>query len=337
MKNLLNTSRFLAILVVCFLAFAFPAVSSAQAKSVPSPVGITASLASLRNLGDQQCIQPPQNINMMTLSDAQLSLYGLPSRSTLESNPAFWTVQLAYYKHRTCETGPSLLNHGRLNPDVTASPSSNWAGNDAYGSRGTYRAASVAFRVPGVSGSNGSVSSFWAGVGGVASNYGLVQAGVDEERASATYQYNHAWWEYHIGSNGVDSSSGGGTFTGLPVYPGDTMSVYVESNINSDGYDYFQVCSSHGGGSCQSKTVSGNFSDSANGECIGERIGGAPIANFGTEELSGCYMTNSSLTTNGIGNWPHNYYYLTDGSRTLVSVGSISSGANYPLYWHYAT
>jgi hypothetical protein len=215
---------------------------------------------------------------------------------------------------------------------VTGYADPHWAGNDAVGSRGTYRQASVAFKVPSVSGANGSIVTFWAGVGGTVSGYGLVQTGVDVERASATFQYNYAWWEFN-----TPTSDSQANFTGLPIYPGDTISAYVSSNASGDGYDFFQVCSSHGGGTCQSKTIYGDFSDSASGECIGERIGGTQIVNFGTEELSSCYISNNAPTTKGVGNWPHNYYYITDGSRTLVSVGSISGGANYPLIWHYAT
>lgn len=330
MKNLLRTPRFLTIFALSFLVFAFPAVPSAQAKQVSSPAGTPASLQALRNQGEQQCIQPPQHLNLETLSDAQLSLYGLPDRSILESAPAFWSVQLAHYQHRTCGTGPAAPNY-RFSPHVTGYPQ-NWAGNWATGGRGTYRQAYVFFNVPWVSGPVNSLVGFWAGVGGqtVATNpVMLVQAGVGvqvRQGSGGKWLYNYAWWEV-VNNDGTCCTP---VTMPLAIYPGDSISVAVTSNYQNDGYDYFSVCNETRSACANPVYHYGDFSDSATGECIGEEPN--PPANFGTENLTGCGIVNNSGTFNGIGDWPHNYSYLTVSGGTLVSVGHIdSTGENFPL------
>jgi hypothetical protein len=338
MKRLLKPSRWLAMFAVSFLVLAFPAVSPAQAKQVSSSVGTSVSLRSLRNQGEQQCIQPPQHLNLQTLSDAQLSLYGLPPRNIWESAPAFWSFQVAHYQHRTCGPAPAALDY-RLRPAVTGYPQ-NWAGNWAYGNRGTYRQAWVTFTVPRVSGQvDLSSAGFWAGVGGqslvVGGTYGLVQAGVviqvKQSSSGGVWLYNEAFWEFV--SNGPGSNTA--QPIALAIYPGDSIEVFVSSNFQNDGYDYIQLCNNTRGTCSNPVYVYGDFSDSASGECIGEEPGLSP-ANFGTEELSGCYIENNSGTLQGVGDWPHNYSYISNssGTSTLVAVGSIdSSGADFPLFY----
>jgi Peptidase A4 family len=250
-------------------------------------------------------------------------------------------------------------------PDVDSSQLP-WAGNFSTGARGTYQQAQVTFSVPDVSGNIGADASFWAGVGGNVPNAELVQAGVDvmicpdgytgtecynadnegtlPTSASGTWLYNYAWYEV------VDSACPASidycdteVMSNEPIYPGDSMSAFVTSNSLDDQYDYFAVCNNTLN-DCDVPSEnhsSQSFSDSATGECIGEQPwvtgpGGSDYyeADFGTEELSSCYIANKKGLGQGIADWPHSYYDSTDAEgSTLVTVGSISGDANYPLYF----
>jgi hypothetical protein len=72
-------------------------------------------------------------------------------------------------------------------------------------------------------------------------------------------------------------------------------------------------------------------------------VGFTPVANFGTEEFTGCDVS-SNTAEKGIGDWPHIYYAVTrDGVCTstecvrLISVGPITAPANYPAIWEGAS
>lgn len=117
----------------------------------------------------------------------------------------------------------------------------------------------------------------------------------------------------------------------VPIYPGDSIWVAVTSNEQNDGYDYFEVCNNTSNTCANPVFHYGDFSDSATGECIGEEL--TPPANFGTETLSGCDIVNNAGTGRGVGNWPHVYYYQTVPGGTRVSVGSITNGEDFPLFY----
>jgi len=122
------------------------------------------------------CLQPPQNVDLITLSDATLQSYGLPPHAMINENPTFWAQNLAHAKHRTCSIGSSKVktkySHHFI-PSKTSSLHPNWsssqvwADNEATAGRGTYRAATIEFNVPYISLSNPNAAvSVWAGVGG---------------------------------------------------------------------------------------------------------------------------------------------------------------------------
>ncbi len=339
-KRLRPLSVFICImvLVVCQLFIVPPASASTTV------VNEKALLRSLQLLGQQHCVQPPSSMNIVTLSDAQLSLYGFPLHATLDKNPAYWAGKLAHVTRRTCGSSPESrkITHHRapgISPsNVSELYSLNWSGNVAYGSRGTYRDAMVDFYIPSISGSTGSHVSFWAGVGGDSTWGGsstvLVQAGVDITKTSSG-QSNESWWE--VWPDNLEQN--------LPLSrlnTGDEVYAYISSNDSNDGYDYF-LLENETVGSYNSYTSynSSYFSDSATGECIGERptINGSysSLANFGTEQLYGCYIETSS-TGQGIDSWPHDYYIMEDSSGNyLATVGSISNTTDYPLYWQRAS
>src|SRR5262249_27662511 len=117
--------------------------------------------------------------------------------------------------------------------------------------RGVFRSAHVEFYVPTISLSMPNPTpwvSLWAGVGGdtdvtgSASATVLVQAGVSAlppfvATPTPHYaQYNYAWWEVvpYPPSNHPNTLS-------LSLNPGEDVIVYVSSNANNNGYDYFFV------------------------------------------------------------------------------------------------
>lgn len=366
-----------AVLAASVLVLSLPAVSSAQATPSSTTHTTPGSLSALLARGEKECIQPPRSFNLKTLSDARLALYGLPSRRTLTSAPKFWSGMLAHYKHRACgatiqmtNPGPGLRvtrtrAAGTITPAVSGSGSS-WAGNWAYGGRGTYRLAQVTFKVPSISGRIGSTVAFWTGVGGAGNTSPelLVQAGVEviqcptgisgpqciTERNNGTLPTSGSTWRYNppffetvsstpslctAALNNCDPV----VMTGISVYPGDSMTAYVDSNYAGSNNDFFEVCNNTRSDTCTGhyNTNTSALSDSASGDCIGEE----PLAtynstsygaNFGTEEMDSCSITNSSGVTEGVGQWPHNYNWMVDHDlKTLVTVGSIFNNDSFDL------
>lgn len=346
-------------LLASLLAFAYLAPLPAQAKPVsssPAP-----SLRELVSQGERECIQPPRHIDPKALSNARLALYGLPDRRTLQSN-ASWAVMLAHYKHRSCGAGhaiPKVPFAWSASPEVTGN-GGNWAGNWAYGGRGTYQEADIQFNVPYETGPDYSIAGFWSGVGGVPSQAGsvneLIQAGVGVEIEPTSdggqWRYNYAWYEQ---LNTVTCPPDEPTYDwpascdpqpmSITLYPGNTIAVFVTSNLNGDDFNGYTMCN-YSLKTCTDSSTTGSaagLSDSATGECIGEEPAyqdettpNSKVyldANFGTEELSDCDLTDNSGTENPIQDWSHNYsWILAPNGGTLVDVGPIdSTGADFPL------
>ncbi len=304
-----------------------------------------------QRIATSTCLQPPQNMNLMTLSDVQLRLYGLPTHSTLDRNRVKWTSLLAHAKHRTCGSyvDPQKKTHHARTP---LSPSTscfgcaynNWAGNIDDGSRGTYRLAEVDFSVPNIlttSDINSHVS-IWAGVGGdslTTSNGVLVQAGIDSSKTCGSCQYNESWWEVY------------------PYFPeenlplsrlnvGDQLHVLITSNDNNDSQDYFYIENySANSYNSHTETQSNYFSDSATGECIVERPGEYGTSNLYelaafnppgyTEQLTNCAIGVENGGINSVGSLHHHYGYIVNSSnKTLASPGAITNnGFDFPVYW----
>lgn len=332
MRQYLRASRSLVFLVIglCTLVFAQPsALAANSSKALP------------QGSGSQTCAQPPQNVDLMTLSDAQLRLYGLPQHNALDNNPAQWSVVLAHAKYHYCTSSPGVNAAAEENspaaPDVTESFSSSWAGNVATGARGTYRLAEVTFKVPTVSSPHSSNAAFWAGVGGaVSSPFGLVQAGVTVSVSSSGAQTNQAWWEI-VGTPANPLPQ----YFSFAVHTGDTIMAYVDSNLDNDGYNTFFVDDETTGGYGSPTNPPTYFSDSATGECIAEKHTSPPLSDFGTVDLDSCILGTSSTATQGIGDWPHFYYACTsNGTSTgtkLISVGSITNSEDYAVIWRAAS
>lgn len=325
---------------LCLLVGSLFLNAPAFAQQQPIQVNEKAYLQSMQQYGEQHCLQPPQNVDLMTLSDVQLSLYGLPLRATLDQQPALWEARLSHAKHRACGSSPDP-NHFSASPTTTHAPNvtnqtdPHWADNEAYGSRATYKQAGVDFNVPTVTNIHANhYVVVWAGVGGdatVTSPTELVQAGVLVQQNSSGGQSNIAFWQVPPAYSSIQD------FNLSRVNAGDSIVVYVSSNLNNDGYDYFFVQDTSGNANDYgSKTLYTDFSDSATGECVVERptiSGDIPnLADFGTEQLSSCDIGSDS-SDKGIGSWPHFYIRMEYQGATLATVGSISNTDTFTITW----
>ena len=305
-------------------------------------------LSQVSALGEKECVQPPQNVNLMTLSDAELSLYGLPTHQTLDRNPQRWSEQLSRAKYRTCGTYSGKIHHqykptkpSPVSNSTYEVNSDNWAGNVDTGNRGTYREAEATFTIPneapgesanmGAGASADDDASFWAGVGGDSfetSPAVVVQAGVDTQWTGFS-QYNISWWEVYPGLTEQD----------LPLCnlaTGSSVYVYITSNLNNEGYNYFYI--ENNSSLCYNSHVDRTaFSDSATGECIAERptqSGGGyyGLADFGSVRFTGCYINSTPINS-----LPHIYHNLVSRQTgdTLATVGPVASNnTDYSVYWH---
>jgi hypothetical protein len=228
---------------------------------------------------------------------------------------------------------------------TTSHDSCNWAGNEAFDKRGTYRVASVEFKIPSVAGNNLDHISFWAGVGGDSAYAGtsnvLVQAGVDSYlvQTGVTFtQYNYAWYEIAI-QNGTTQTGSQTHVNFSRLNPGDKIKITVSSNYHGDQDNEFSITNENTGES-HGWPISGPLSDSATGECIGERVTQLgvlrPIADFGTEWLNDCSI-RTDTAAHPVGVWPTNWYHILNTSDDLlVGIGGIDSNGSFPLDWKKA-
>lgn len=297
--------------------------------------------------GEKECIQPPKNVNLMSLSDAQLQLYGLPTHQTLDSNPQKWSEELSHAKRRICGTSSSNRHHKTHHQVSGGRNSDNWAGNEDTGNRGTYSSATVTFTIPNEApgenqyGGRGSSAdddaSFWAGVGGdngITSSAVVVQAGVDTQWTGFS-QYNVSWWE--VAPNIPTEQN-------LPLCNLDTGSqvyIFVDSNLYNDGNDYFYIANNSS--SCYNSHTDTNhrdFSDSATGECIAERPLQSGNVYFGLVDYGSIRFIGCDINGTPINTQPHIYYNLVSlqTGDTLETVGPVArNNTDYTVYWHWFT
>ena len=204
-----------------------------------------------------------------------------------------------------------------------------WADNEATGARGTYRAATVEFNVPYLSLSNSSADvAMWTGVGGdgniVGSSAELPQVGIISNASGNDgcndHQYNESIWEVA----GSPSDNGANNLPLSRLCNGDRVYSYVSSNLQNDGYDYFYI-GNETVGSYNSHQLTGNFSDSATGECVVERVTNGlgsldTLADFNpsagnTEELDNCEIIDRSGNQQSVGNLTHLAYQIVNDSN----------------------
>ena len=227
-----------------------------------------------------------------------------------------------------------------------------WADNEATGTRGTYREATVEFTVPQVLGV-GTVF-FGAGLGGEPGyggpNFEGVVAGIqstpnpDDPLAQPNVPSFQVW------PNGA-SNNNPHPLPSFPVHINvhDKIKVDVRSNLNGVGYDKIIITDVTQNNASNTPYIipdvsGGNapVSDGATGECFAERFGALgvqePIAEwYGLHEtLSNCSITNNAGTTHNVGNWPTtDWNHLINTSGTiLVRVGALTNNnADFDVIW----
>jgi hypothetical protein len=336
---------------------------------LPAPVHAqTATAKTSQSPQATLCQQSAHGQNIMSLGDAQLKAFGLPSRTAIAQNPSRWSNIFSHLGQRDCSKAtvvtPAL--HAASQAPFTgcnATPGSrcenySWAGNETVssngqGDRGVYRDADVQFAVPTISTSVSNARSvYWTGVGGngfvTSGGTVLVQAGVRSSVVNGR-QFNLSWVEVWPNVQAYD----------LPLCRlnnGDSVYIYVESNLANSGYDYYFMENLSANGCYNSCTVHTNNtsvndncgftggssfnSDSATGECIVERVNGQngyPIAQFNppgnTIQMQSCTVNSTSINDQS-----HNWLICENGSAQLMlGVGSINSSGTFPVTWYRGT
>ena len=219
-----------------------------------------------------------------------------PSRQPVKSVQCLYYLSVLLLSQVVLLPGTNNIDHTSMSryPHsfhtlAKSSTSSNWAGYEALGRPHTFNKAQVSFKIPSLDPSTQGVTSEWAGIGGervITNSPVLVQAGVDSFMDSSGHQSNEAWIEVH----GVYPSQNVQFLHGL--HRGDSIYVYVESNVNHSGYDKFYIQNSTTHEEHWFSLAGQQYiTDGASGECILERLD-EPLANFGKEKLSSCRLSD---------------------------------------------
>jgi hypothetical protein len=321
------------------------------------------------------CPQLPQNLNLTTASDEQLSAYGLPTYDDVMADLPDWQAWIASQPQQNCDLPVDSTYQAVpppqetvVEPDLPTSDvapgisvvgkqTTRWAGNEAWGSPGTYQKAEMTLQVATIRGNVGDGALAWTGLGGdnaiTSGGAVLVQAGVlarvDYNVGGVVSQFNESWIEVYPQVHIKD----------LPLCRlanGDSLNIYVTSNRANDGYDYFRITNTSANcyHSCKVHTTNPNItdtcgfsggssydSDGATGECIVERYGNAPVAQW---NVPGHAWREQFCTMNGtrIVNLDHIYdtlvSCLTCSTRhRLVYPGPISSYGGFNQNWVAST
>ncbi len=354
MNNMKHLRLFLSLLMSCAVILIWQNAMT----SVASAQTITAMR---KNTQQSSCLQPPQNVDLMTLSDAQLISYGLPTHAIIDEDPQSWSHTLAHAKHHTC--GGQALNQPIYDP-LTGSLCTSvgsvcpWAGYILKGPRGTYREAYTEFYVPAISlAPTNAVAGYWVGIGGEGNIAGgssqvLVQAGIQTNPKNGK-QFTETWYEV----------VGAGTQTGCTIAPknlplangiaiGDDIQIHVVSNSvgysNQDGFFIFNTTRNDYNSAVYVETTN-CLSDSATAEFIVEQPFSDPLPEFngftGPNKTGLLANTIPFLNCRGVDSNGANHYfngspYLTVQSYTntsspveMASVSGYYNGNDFNVNW----
>jgi len=167
-------------------------------------------------------------------------------------------------------------------------------------------------------------ASEWVGLGGAGSELGyLVQDGTDEFVDGAGHVSYTGWIEDTYTKDYYETWN-------LPIARcNDHVYAEVDSNFDSDGYDYYIVDTSTYD---FSHTEYWPLSNGSTGECLVENPndkGQYPnFANFNAIAFTGC-----DINSTGINDLPHNYYNMWSNGHEMAATGSISGNGNYSIKW----
>jgi len=359
MKKLLKPKLFVAVVAIAMIgAIAIPWLSGSLTRTYAASPPLSEGAA------NSSCLQPPSNANPLSMSDAQLDSYGWPDHATINENSQKWLDLLSHARHHYCDFTSISPVSTLSSPNTASCPqpgsecnSSLWSGNEAQGSRGTYREASVEFNVPSIPTSpTNALVAIWAGVGGDPAIAGqnaavLVQSGLIIkviQKNSQYVQYNETFWE--VAPNFAA--------TNMPLNSSLSVNddLFFDAQSNSvanpnENFFYVEDKSNGGYGSYSTYNTQYNIlSDSATGECIvewpGGQDGGASFAQFqeqgqaaNTVLLTNCKLGTNSETLYPLGSYSHHYLVLVDNSgNQMDAVGPLTnSGANFTITWKRGT
>jgi hypothetical protein len=154
------------------------------------------------------CVQPPNNVDHATFTDAQLTTYGMPTRKAFPSTAVFAKTVRAM-KHRDCQytVGSAAEGFGEVQK-----PNPNWAGFDEYAGNWSRVLAEWWLSSIPVTDCNNSTlrgrAANWGGIGGVGSTY-LVQSGTvawcDDPNSGNS---NAIWYQMWVENRGDGNRSG---------------------------------------------------------------------------------------------------------------------------------
>jgi hypothetical protein len=167
------------------------------------------------------CVQPPNNVDHATFTDAQLITYRMPTRESFPSTAVFAKTVRAM-KHQDCQytVGSAAEEFGNVQVN-----NPNWAGYDEYA--GNWYAVLAEWWLSSIPVCNNSTlrgaASNWGGIGGVNQSPYLVQSGTvawcDDPNSGNS---NAIWYESWVENtfNGNDSRA---KFDTVKPTPGDLM------------------------------------------------------------------------------------------------------------------
>jgi hypothetical protein len=196
-----------------------------------------------------------------------------------------------------------VLFRSRISAHADALATATWAGYEVRGARGTYTEVDSSFTVPSLARIAHTSVAIWAGVGsriGTIKPRELVQAGVVSSIDSTkSAQVNRAFWEIY--GDGKSNSEQYFPPSVLSVHTGDHIEVYVTSNVNNNGQDYFLITDTTTKKSALEVFNSPNaIADGAAADCITEAhlststLLPKPLANFGTVKFTSCSAYNKN-------------------------------------------
>ena len=283
----------------------------------------TGSPESASSLGVTVPPEPPQGVNLTTLSDSQLAEYGLPPRPA--SNASSYSGWEQALSQASAYTAPSFASTDVSNS--TQLYSSNWSGYQNYS--GPFYQAQGGWTIPNIynGGNNYRYSSSWVGLGNGGSNSDpITQAGFEVD----TYPnggYNiYPWWEYYSPSNTCCSNE----ITSFTVSAHDSVFVEVWIDGSDTGFYVEDVTSGKyadflAGGHCTCSTA----------EVIEERptvSGSLPLMTI----LGATSFSNAASETSSGGQWMGNaanyeYTMYNPGDGLVLAYPSTISNGNFTV------
>ncbi len=290
--------------------------------SAPTGTAFAQSRTSLANPSSASCPQPPQNVDLSTLSNAQLDTYGLPRRPTDGARMPKWKKVLSHAKHRVCgkgtptNTGTQNTSVEQAQPNSCTNCSEVFAGNYATG--GGYTEIWSNWYVPCLQTTHSGKSITWIGIEG-----GSVVAQVGTEQNTSSPQY-FAWWEDR------GDVPDNGPYDVFSVSCGDYMYAEVEANSSNYPHEaYMFITDTYS--SLYHSQVDPHYANSQ-ADWLVEKEYNADLSDFGSVQFSNDNVVHNG-TTLSVGQTTHSYYVMNDG-KNVAHPGPISpDGHTFLIYW----